>query len=136
MVEGTLTDSNFDEISWHDNFVYSIILPDSDYNFKLDIDYIQEWIENGDEPYNFIVAPSILCFQNVFDLSINLKFERYNDLCIESITRENKRLSPNGKVFIWDYYIAFERGDIKFSATGFYQQYTAATKLMNGQKYD
>ena len=70
---------------------------------------------------------------HVVRLFVN-KYPEYNIINLDSLTYagnlENLKDIENAPNY------AFERGDIKFSATGFYQQYTAAPKLMNGQKYD
>jgi len=38
------TDADFDEMCWHDSIINSILLPSSDKNLNLNIDYIYDWV--------------------------------------------------------------------------------------------
>ena len=115
------SDAEFNDMGWHDNRVYNIGIPTEDNKFKLDIDYIFEWSKEGDEYSGFWVSPCEIVFKDVYGLKINIDFTQYVLLFISTITRENKRLSPNGKAEIWDYKIELDNGSIEFSATGFEQ---------------
>lgn len=130
------TDNDFDQLSWHDSTVYSINFPDLNDNMKFDLDYIIEWIKEENRSYKFILAPAILCFENVFNLSIKLTFEDYTELSINEIKRSNKRLLPNGKVYVWDFFMLLDRGNIEFSSSGFRQHFTDIPQLSSDQKYD
>ncbi|MDI1233739.1 MAG: hypothetical protein PSX81_05630 [bacterium] len=131
-----ITDKNFEYLSWHDNFVYSILFPDINNNFNLIVDYIIEWINVDNEGYKFKVAPAIITFENVDDLIIQISFGKNGDLFIEEITRDDKHLSPNGEVFMWRYTILLNVGKIEFLSTGFHQVFTDFPKIGVDQKYD
>lgn len=137
MNNNKMNNDNFDNLSWHDNKVYSISFPDKEYNIKLDIDFIIEWIKEEDcNSFKFLVAPTILKFKNVSDLSIKIDFADFAEMYIDEIKRKNKRISPNGKIFLWDYSILLDRGEITFTSTGYCQEFSANPKQSEGQIYD
>jgi len=48
-------------VLWHDNKVYSISSPDRQSEITVDIDFIVEWVKEGENNgYKFLVAPAIL----------------------------------------------------------------------------
>jgi hypothetical protein len=70
-------ESNFDELSWHDNRVHGISICGGQYNegeLVLDIDFIVEWLCGVDRTCRFRLAPAVLTFHGVFDLLINLDY--------------------------------------------------------------
>ena len=136
MNQEVLTDLDFEKMSWHDNLVYSLSFPDSTYSFKLDLDYILEWTQEEEKHgFIFLLAPAVLCFYNVSDLSIRISFEDYAELSISQISRANMRLAPNGKIYIWDYLIELDRGEISFTSTGYQQTLLDTPKTSDSQKY-
>jgi len=80
-MSGEFTESDFEDLSWHDCHVWGFELrpPDPDNNdwrseLALDIDYIVEWICRTDGGATFRVAPATLVFRDVSDLCIDCDF--------------------------------------------------------------
>ncbi|WP_347066851.1 hypothetical protein [Flavobacterium sp. WV_118_3] len=117
-----LTDENFEEMKWHDNYIHAISFPDENLQFGLDIDYLFDWIlDNQDNTYTFIVSPCVLLFFNVSHLKIDIDFQNIIGLNILDINRINPRLSPNKKITLWDFEIITDKGLIKFEFSGYKQ---------------
>jgi hypothetical protein len=132
----TWTDKDFGTISWHDNVIHSIAFPKEDLLLRISLDYILEWkLISATNRYQFVVAPAILEFNNVLNLSMSLNFGEYTGLHIDEITRKNKRKSFNGQLWIYDYAIVTDRGKIEFNSTGFKQKLTNVPKETNSQTY-
>lgn len=115
------TDSDFDQMGWHDCRIYSLVLPNEEFCLKLDIDYIFRWEKLPDGSFRFWVSPCDLTFYNVSDFKIDIDFKSYMQLFIMDLNRSNARPSPNGMVTLWDYEIGCDTGRISFTATGFEQ---------------
>ena len=131
------TDKDFSNMSWHDNIIHSIVFPQKDLQLSISIDYILEWKRISEtNKYQFLVAPATLEFNNVLNLSISLRFGEYTGLYIDEIERKNKRESPNGQCFLYDYIIITDRGKIKFNSTGFQQKLTDIPKNTNSQIFE
>lgn len=114
------TEADFLAMSWHDCRVYGIEFPREDFNFKFSIDYIFDWIKKEDGGCSgFLVAPCELMFFNVTDFEISIFQNRELTFSIDKISRENERLTPNGKLTEWRYIVQLENGVISFSATGY-----------------
>lgn len=109
------TDADFAAMSWHDARLYSFGIPDEQFQFSIDIDYIFSW----DEVTQFTVAPCSLTFFNVSDFSVKLDFSNHMLLYIVEVKKTNPRLSPNEQFTMWDYDIQCDHGAITFSATHF-----------------
>ncbi|OWV67778.1 hypothetical protein ATY76_12640 [Rhizobium sp. R339] len=116
------TTEDFDVMGWHDCRLYSVSLPNENFEFKIDIDYIFKWERRGDLFTGFWVSECDLTFHNVSDFKIAIEPENTIPTIISDITRENMRPTPNGDFFVWDYEIKFDKGVIRFSATGFTQK--------------
>jgi hypothetical protein len=116
------TEKDFPVMGWHDSRVYYIQYDDEAFELILDIDYIFKWIPNG-ESYNFIVAPAILKFTNVWDVTSDFIPSRV--LSINEISRQNPNVPLNkeyiGKDTEWDWNIDFFNGRINFKSVGFTQ---------------
>lgn len=113
------TDSDFDEMGWHDSRLYRMKFPDEDYNFILYIDYIFKWEKQKDDSFKFWVSPCELKFQNISNLKLNLSFEDFLEIFICEIKRQKIGLTPNGKMIEWKYIVETDRGDIEFESTDF-----------------
>jgi len=128
----TFSEGDFDNLSWHDNAVYSISMTDYKYQFNLEIDYISEWITHEDSKgYKFMVAPAILSFHNISDISILTVQKESTETFIDDIIRKNKRFTPNNKLEMYDYTIIMNTGEIKFTATGFNMRLIDVPKLFD-----
>ncbi|GLR61138.1 hypothetical protein [Rhizobium indigoferae] len=115
------TDADFVDMGWHDALIYSMSFPQANYAIRFDIDYIFKWHWEREAVRGWDVAPCTLEFNNVSDLSVSLSWPTQGDTSIHHITRKNSRLSPNGKIMLWDYQIELDVGDLSFTATGFTQ---------------
>jgi hypothetical protein len=127
---------NFDNFSWHDCKIYSLVFPSQDNCLQLDIDFIAEWIEGeNSQGYNFLVAPAVLMFENVSDLIIKIETNNLAEFFIDEINRSNSRMSPNGKVLVFDFKIVLNVGEIIFTSTGFKQKITDVFQRGEEQTY-
>jgi hypothetical protein len=121
-VKNVWTDSDFNEMGWHDCRLYSVIIPGEDFKLKFNLDYIFDVEKKENEFKGFWVAPCDLYFLDIVGLKINIDFKDNMLLFISDIRRFNSRPAPNPEVIIWDYEIECDNGDISFSATGFRQE--------------
>lgn len=89
------TESDFEKMSWHDNYVYAIYYSKENKELQLDIDYIFEWRKNkeGDKFY-FLIAPCALVFEDVVisDFETNLFF---GGMIISDIVKDNDNWQIN-----------------------------------------
>lgn len=121
-VKDIWTDVDFEEMGWHDSYIYNISFPDENQKLILDIDYIFKWVlDETSNLYNFWVSPAKLTFLDVLDLRIDLDFQNTVGLDIQDINRSNPRLYPNGKDIKWDYLILTDNGSISFESSGYIQ---------------
>ncbi len=128
---------DFDNLAWHDSKVYSIVFPNIDNSLNIDIDFIIEWVENEDScGFNFLVAPAILRFENISNLSIRIDLNDLAELFIDEVKKINCRLSPNGNVLLYDFNIVLNVGEISFTSTGFKQEYTNVPQIGKEQTYN
>src|SRR3954447_15608689 len=70
------TQDQFDEMSWHDNHVHALRIVAGQHGageLVLDIDYIAEWLRNGDE-FRFRLVPAALRFTDVTNLRLSLDY--------------------------------------------------------------
>ncbi|WP_139420303.1 hypothetical protein [Chryseobacterium mulctrae] len=133
-VKNVWTESDFEEMEWHDSYVYSIFLPDENQKLILDIDYIFKWVlDETSNLYSFWISPCDLIFENVLYLKINLDYQNTVGLDIQNINRFNPRLSPNGKILLWDYEILTDVGSITFESSGYIQNIKEQPILSDSQ---
>ncbi|MGS2765235.1 hypothetical protein [Sinomicrobium sp. M5D2P9] len=116
------SEADFEEMGWHDSHIHAISFPNNDLELSLDIDYLfKSILDDTSSLYNFWVSPCILLFFNVLNLKISIDFQNTIGLDILDINRLNPRLSPNGKMTLWDFEIVTEKGYIKFESSGYRQ---------------
>lgn len=121
-VKDIWTEADFEEMGWHDSYIYAISFPNEDLEFILDIDYLfKRVLDDKTNLYKFWVSPCTLVFFDVVGLEMNLDFGNSISLDIQDINRSNSRLSPNGKITLWDFEIATDKGYIKFESSGYRQ---------------
>lgn len=114
------TDHNFNELNFHDNIIYSVSFPEEEPLFSVRLDYILDWnLDKSKELYSFLVSPALLIFENISELKIDLIYENNIGMSISTFVRDNQRLSPNKEVYLWDYIIYTDRGNISLSAASF-----------------
>ncbi len=113
-------------MGWHDSHIYAISFGE-EFQFKLDIDYIFQWIHpKANETYfNFWIAPCTLIFENVWDLRFDIFISSDIELEIDDVRRENAREARNAayieKKTEYDWTIETHQGDITFKSVGFTQ---------------
>lgn len=133
-VKNIWTEADFEDMGWHDSYLYSISFPDENQKLIFDIDYIFKWVlDETSNLYNFWVSPSTLTFISVLNLKIDLNFQNSVGLDILDINRSNPRLSLNGKVTLWDYSILTDKGSISFESSGYIQNIRKQPILSNSQ---
>ena len=116
------SEADFEQMGWHDSHIHAISFPNKDLELSLDIDYLFKSIpDDTSSLYNFWVSPCILLFFNVLNLKISIDFQNTIGLDILDINRLNPRLSPNGKMTLWDFEIVTDKGYIKFESSGYRQ---------------
>ncbi|ANL27284.1 hypothetical protein AMC90_CH01425 [Rhizobium phaseoli] len=116
------TAEDFDAMGWHDCRLYSVSLPNENFEFRIDIDYIFKWERQGDLFTGFWVSECDLTFHHVSDFKIAIEPENTIPTIISDIMRENARPTHSGELSLWDYEIRLDKGVISFSATGFTQK--------------
>ena len=134
--KSTWSGADFDLMGWHDNRIYSLAFLPEEYQLRLDIDYIFEWVESndGNRFESFWVAPSTLCFENVSNIKFDIDMGQYYDLDISEIRRELLGKTPNGKYDSWRYTIETGVGSISLEATN-YKMYVRAHPI-NSESQD
>lgn len=114
------TESDFDVMGWHDSKIYSIQWNEENFELIFDIDYIFEWINDGDS-FRFVVCPVTLTFENVWDLKIEV--EPRGEIQINEISRMNPNRPKNAefinKEMEWQWNIDLFYGDITFKSVGY-----------------
>ncbi|MEA4915906.1 hypothetical protein SDC9_189404 [bioreactor metagenome] len=83
-----------EDLVFHDCKIYGFGFNIENNELLVDIDYIEEWIkEENDDYYSFVVFPSTLIFENVWDLNIDISTNI--ELIIDNIERSNPNIPRN-----------------------------------------
>jgi hypothetical protein len=131
----TWSEESFDEMRWNNNRLYGLFLPGRSHKFTLLLDYCLRNTMTNPNNKKWQLVPVQLTFENVINLKINTDHQNYTETDIVSISRENKKLTPNGKIFNWDYSIHLSpEGSISFTSTGF-KQITLSAPILS-ETYD
>jgi hypothetical protein len=133
MSSRTLTDADFDRMSWHDNHVHGLRIVGAEVadhlvlksgELVLDLDHIVEWVEHPDRGYRFRIQPSTLRFLEVSELRIVIDYSGRSQLLypfsihgIECAVVQRERY----KARLWTIRLSFPEGAITFEAHGFEQ---------------
>ena len=129
----TITGEDFEQLSWHDNFIYGVhfYCREWEAHLVLDIDYIVEWICGVDQSVLFRMVPATLIFHDVTDLKVNIDWgdsgfqHGLHELSIDHIERvkvENQKICLDRPYYRWIIATNFPKsGEITFGATGFTQ---------------
>lgn len=114
-------------MSWHDNHVHGLRIVEGAHGsgeLVLDLDYILEWICQGEE-CKFRIVPAALRFFEVTDLRITLDYATpaaalgpFSIGAIERRSEARERYTAQ----IWKILINWPRGEIAFEAKGFEQR--------------
>ena len=135
----SLTDADFDDVSWHDCHVWGVSVgagdPDtSDWtsDLALDLDFIVEWICGVNQTFQFRVAPATLVFHGVTDPRIGVSWGEgglqaaIHPISIDRIVREpleQQKVFHDRPYYRWTIRSNWPAGgEITFGATGFTQR--------------
>ncbi|MBN8856741.1 MAG: hypothetical protein J0H29_00050 [Sphingobacteriales bacterium] len=128
---------DFNEMSWHDNYIYKMSFPSDDLRMSLEIDYIFKWELNPKSNfYQYWISHCWLTFVDVLNLKIDLDYKNSTGLTIAEIRRISNRISKNQKVIIWTFEIETDKGMISFDATGFIQKVDKQPVLSQSQRLE
>jgi len=133
------TESDFEELGWHDNYIHALRLDSEKFKLHLDIDHILEWDASDSGCFMFWIAPATLTFNNVSDLKFHSEWgDSSLEMSIGKIERGPEKLSPNAKCRLYDWRIELNwpqaGGSISFEASGFTQALRADPVLQDEQK--
>jgi len=146
----TYTDADFDNVSWHDCYIWSVAVragdPDeNDWTSELafDIDFITEWNCGVGETAQFRVAPATLVFHGVTDPRIDVDWGRssfqvaVHPMSIDVIERapiEQQKVFLDRPCYRWGIRLNWpDAGRITFGAVGFTQTLRAPPVLTGRQ---
>tara|TARA_B100000745_G_C20111005_1_gene380246 strand:- start:616 stop:1038 length:423 start_codon:yes stop_codon:yes gene_type:complete len=135
-VQEIWTSLDFEVMGWHDSRIYSITLPDENFQLAFDIDYTFKWERSSGSIVGFWVSPCDLIFKNISHFKMEVDYSDTNLLFISDIRRRNERLTPNRKFTQWDYEIECDAGLITFSSIGFEQKVRKQPVLSESQDLD
>jgi hypothetical protein len=121
------TDADFEQMGWHDSWVYAIAFLPETFEFALDLDYIFRWVHPapGETYFKFWVVPATLVFSDVDELNINLEIGYGGGLEIADINRTDPQEIQAGDYAgqnTWRYVIETQEGEISLRAYS-YKQY-------------
>ena len=108
------TESDFVEMSWHDNRIHGIGFVDDfnphEHELRLDLDYIHQWVvcEQETDEQGFWVSPSTLVFPSPSELSIN--GIEFGGTFILGIARTAERDTETTLGRQWKWEISFNTG--------------------------
>jgi hypothetical protein len=134
------TERDFDDLSWHDNSVHALRILEGDHGtgrLILDIDYILEWIRDGQGGFAFSIAPASLTFVSVFALKMTIDYAAataaVTPFQIDGIERRVER-RQHGDTLVWRIPINWPGGEISFEAVGFVLELTGPAIISNQQQ--
>jgi hypothetical protein len=127
MSEHVWTHEQFEHMSWHDNHVHALGVVEGEYglgDLVLDLDYILEWIKDGD-CVKFKILPVTLRFFQVSDLRISLDWAArtaalgpFSIHAIERRVEQRERYEAQ----LWTIAVNWPNGEITFEAAGYEQR--------------
>jgi len=118
---GTVFDLNdFDDLGFHDCYVYGLRWEGQSHALIVDLDYIVQWIKKKDK-YCFLVARAEARFSPVAGIRISLDWQRLPLECqIHDIIRERSRDSRHRKNwYLWTIIFSIPSGYITFESPCF-----------------
>jgi hypothetical protein len=124
----TWDESQFDQMSWHDNHVNGLRIRQGDggggEELDLDIDYILEWLQpdTTGSGLRFRLAPATLTFRNVSGLRVAVDYDAMSAALMPfSIGLIERRPVPGTALSSWTISLNWPAGHVTFDATGFQQ---------------
>jgi hypothetical protein len=107
------TDSDFEQMGWHDCNIYKIGLTN---DLVFDIDYILKWNKPDIEglAFTFWVAPATLVFKNVINLHFDIDLGFHDTIEIDDIEKEEIEHGTK-------WHVITQQGDFEFMCDGYKQ---------------
>jgi hypothetical protein len=135
----TWTDANFEEMSWHDNYIHGLQFVEGEYGageLILDLDYILEWTRSDSGRFQFKIAPATLTFREVTNLKLNIDYQSISaamgPFSIAGITQTHEK-RERYTARIWKIELNFPVGQLVFESSGFEQNLWGRTVLADQQ---
>lgn len=114
------TEADFEDMCWNDSTILSIQFPSEDCDLKLDMDYIFEWVYEGDNKIcSTWNGPCSLTFKDVSDLKLSQYNQEIVNTHIVEIRKED--VQPENEILRWRFHIVSGLGSISFTSSGFSQ---------------
>jgi hypothetical protein len=146
----TLTEADFDSLSWHDCHIWSVRFDIGDpdegdwtTDLVLELDFILEWLRPEPTRFAFRVAPACLAFHGVTDPRITISWGAsgfQNAIHPVSIDRIDRDRVQDQKVYLDRPYFSWRialnwpaDGEIAFGAVGFTQSFLAEPVTLESQ---
>jgi hypothetical protein len=150
MLEHETTQTDFEDMSWHDDCIYGISFRTSDpeagdwrSELELKIDHIVEWVKRADKRFQFRVAPAVLTFHDVTDPKIDADWGdsgfqvTLHEPTIHEIRREpisDQKICLDQAYYAWTIELNSPReGRISFGASGYSQRLLCEPVLCDQQ---
>ncbi len=147
----THTESDCEQLSWHDCHIWAFELCAGDADeddwtsdLVLDIDFIVEWLCGITGGTQFRVAPAVLVFHGITDLSIKIDWgdsgfrTALHPVSIDRIEREavrDQKVYLDRPYYSWRILLKWPQGGvITFGAVGFTQTLSAEAVVRDQQK--
>jgi hypothetical protein len=127
-------DSDFDDLTFHDNCIHAFAFDTNANDLYYDIDYICKWVnpEPGEVPYKFWLAPATLIFANVSALDIVVQsFDP--GMIVAEVERTLLAQDEAGAPPSWEWGVHLLNGSFDFYATGFTLHIRSAPQLRQDQ---
>ncbi len=119
------TESDFEQMGWHDVHIHSIAFRPDEYELLMDIDYMFAWVdpEKEEKHYSFWMAPCTLVFTNVHDFKAEIEYGL--GLEISDVERQEVGRPRNAdlinKEMEWRWTFDCQEGVFSFISAGFQQ---------------
>src|SRR5438876_153627 len=96
------SDADFEQMGWHDVYIYAFGALAETFELVFDIDYILDCVlpTLPDQHYRFWIAPATLVFENVHDIKFRVSSQG-GYLILDDLQRSNEQLTPSGTMTDW-----------------------------------
>jgi len=136
------TTADYESLSWHDCHVHGFHLGNVNEDhgtaeLDLDVDFIVEWLPQGDRSILFRVAPATLTFHDVSSMRFLLDYcepgAGMTPFSLDRIEREPVTYGTGYTTYRWRLPVNWPAGEITFESPGFTQQLRRQPVLQNRQ---
>lgn len=131
------TESDFGAMGWHDAKLWSISANPDEREYLIDLDYIFKWAhpEEGEENFQFWVAPVTMIFENAYDIKLDIESQQ-GEIEIADLHMENARETKNGNFTQYTFRFECQEGEIRLNATGYKMYVRRKPMLLQDQSID